>query len=100
MRINKRDPVPVPHVRINHIFDQGGFAGPGFPDDVNMRPPVLFFDAEKFPDVVIIGNRENGDPFWVLVCFIHEDSIKAGKDAEKGGVCDGCVNKERYSYIY
>jgi len=50
--------------------------------------PILRFDAEQLVDIPVIGDGEKSDPVRIVVCLVHEDSIKAEKEPVKGGLSD------------
>jgi hypothetical protein len=69
MKVNQGHTDPVPYVGHNHVLDQGGLAGPGLADDIDMGTAVLLLDAEQPADVAVIGHGEVGDPVEIVVCF-------------------------------
>ena len=47
MRIDEGETITAFQVLKSHRLKKGRFAGPGLPDDVDMRKAILVFDAEQ-----------------------------------------------------
>lgn len=88
MGIDQRHTVSVLDVRNHHVFDQGGFSGSGFANNVDVSATVLFLDPKQLADIPVIGDGEVGDLVRIIVCLVHLPIVTPEKGRSKGGISD------------